>query len=150
VRAALAEPADIYQFAGLHNLLFLGLILGAVFVNRPMFLRETLMVLAAVGSWFNTNKRIHESNHFNFHPIKEVAILFAGIFATMMPALDWLQANAVHYADKMGGFSPTLFYWGSGTLSSVLDNAPTYNGRPYRGTKPIARRQHRHRFRGPD
>jgi Na+/H+ antiporter NhaD/arsenite permease-like protein len=126
VRAALAEPADSYQFQGLHNLLFLGLILGAVFVNQPVFLRETLMLAAAVGSWFTTNKRIHESNHFNFHPIKEVAILFAGIFATMMPALDWLQANAVHYAGKMGGFSPTLFYWGSGTLSSVLDNAPTY------------------------
>ena len=126
VRAKLAEPPDSFKFQGRHNLLFLGVILGAVFVDKPIFLREALMLAAAVGSWFTTNKQVHASNHFNFHPIQEVAILFVGIFATMMPALDWLQANAVHYADQMGGFSPTLFYWGSGSLSSVLDNAPTY------------------------
>jgi len=126
VRTELAEPPDTFKFQGLHNLLFLALILGAVFVNQPVFLREALMLAAAVGSWFTTRKQIHEANHFNFHPIQEVAILFVGIFSTMMPALDWLQANATHYAEKLGGFSPTLFYWGSGSLSSVLDNAPTY------------------------
>jgi len=126
VRDQLAEPADTFRFQGLHNVAFLGLILGAVFVNKPIFLREGLMLAAAAGSWFTTRKQIHESNHFNFHPIQEVAILFIGIFSTMMPALDWLQNNAAHYAEKLGGFSPTLFYWGSGVLSSVLDNAPTY------------------------
>ncbi|HEU5070333.1 MAG TPA: sodium:proton antiporter [Verrucomicrobiae bacterium] len=126
VRDLIAAPRDEFKFQGLHNLFFLGLILAAVFVNHPIFLRELLMVAAAVGSWFTTRKPVHEANHFTFHPIKEVAILFVGIFSTMMPALDWLQANAAHYADKLGGFSPTLFYWGSGTLSSVLDNAPTY------------------------
>lgn len=126
VREQLAEPADQFKFQGLGNVAFLAVILGAVFINKPIFLREGLMLAAAVGSWFTTRKQIHESNHFNFHPIQEVAILFIGIFATMMPALDWLQNNAVHYAEKLGGFSPTLFYWCSGTLSSVLDNAPTY------------------------
>lgn len=126
VREELAEPPDIFKFQGLHNLAFLGLILVAVFINKPVFLREALMVGAAAGSWFTTRSEIHKSNHFTFHPIQEVAILFAGIFSTMMPALDWLQNNAASYAGKLGGFSPTLFYWGSGTLSSVLDNAPTY------------------------
>lgn len=121
-----AGPPDTYNFNGLHNLIFLGVILGAVFVNQPLFLREGLMIAAAAGSILTTKKSIHESNDFNFHPIKEVAILFAGIFATMMPALDWLQANAATYADKLGGFAPDIFYWGSGALSSVLDNAPTY------------------------
>ena len=51
-----------------------------------------------------------------------MAILFAGIFATMMPALDWLQANAARLASP----NPALFYWSSGVLSSILDNAPTY------------------------
>jgi Na+/H+ antiporter NhaD/arsenite permease-like protein len=51
-----------------------------------------------------------------------VAILFIGIFATMMPALDWLQGNA----SRFGTPSPGLFYWSAGALSSVLDNAPTY------------------------
>ena len=111
-----------WHFDGLTNLFFLAVILGAVFVNQPPFLREFLMIAAAVGSYFTTNKNVHESNHFTFHPVKEVAILFVGIFATMMPALDWLATHA----GKLGGAHPALFYFGSGTLSSVLDNAPTY------------------------
>jgi len=80
------------------------------------------MVAAAAGSWFTTRKQVHEANHFNFHPIQEVAVLFIGIFATMIPALDWLQNNA----GQLGQPSPARFYWGSGLLSGVLDNAPTY------------------------
>ena len=104
------------------NIAWLAVILGAVFLNRPLFAREALMAGAAVGSWFTTRKEVHEANQFDFHPIQEVAILFVGIFATMMPALDWLQGNA----GQLGQPSPALFYWGSGLLSSVLDNAPTY------------------------
>jgi len=111
-----------WRFDGLGNGFFLAVILGAVFIDRPMFLREALMLGAAAGSYFTTRKTIHEANHFDFHPIKEVAILFIGIFATMMPALDWLQENA----GSLGSPTPGLFYWGSGVLSSVLDNAPTY------------------------
>jgi Na+/H+ antiporter NhaD/arsenite permease-like protein len=98
------------------------MVLGAVFINHPPFLREAVMLAAAIGSYFTTWEKVHEANDFNFHPIKEVAILFAGIFATMMPALDWLQANAA----QLGQPTPSLFFWGSGVLSSVLDNAPTY------------------------
>jgi len=122
VRTRLTVPREVWRFEGLTNLLFLAVILGAVFCDRPLFLRETLMLLAAVGSWFTTRKSIHEANHFNFHPIREVAVLFAGIFATMMPALDWLKANAGSLGDPTAGF----FYWSSGALSSALDNAPTY------------------------
>jgi Na+/H+ antiporter NhaD/arsenite permease-like protein len=122
VRAQLAEPHDQWRFDGLFNAGFLALVLLAVFVENPPFLREALMVLAAVGSWFTTRKDIHEANHFNFHPIREVAVLFIGIFATMMPALDYLQSHA----GALNKAGPGLFYWGSGTLSSVLDNAPTY------------------------
>ncbi len=111
-----------WRFDGLPNLFFLAVILGAVFINKPLFLREGLMIAAAVGSYFTTRESVHESNHFNFHPIQEVAILFVGIFATMMPALDWLALNA----DKLGSPTPGFFYWGSGGLSAVLDNAPTY------------------------
>ncbi len=122
VRERLAEPPDQWRFEGLWNLAFLLVILGAVFINRPLFLREALMVGAAAGSWFTTRKHVHEANHFNFHPIQEVAILFIGIFATMMPALDWLQQQRRPAGHTQSG----LFYWGSGMLSSVLDNAPTY------------------------
>jgi Na+/H+ antiporter NhaD/arsenite permease-like protein len=122
VRKTMAEPRDEWRFDGLRNIFFLLLILGAVFINKPPFLREALMLLAAVGSWFLTPKDVHEANHFNFHPIREVAVLFIGIFATMIPALDWLQTNA----GRMQEPTPAVFYWGTGILSSFLDNAPTY------------------------
>ena len=111
-----------WKFLGAHNVFFLAMIIGAVFINRPPFLREAIMLVAAVLSYKMTSKPIHESNDFNFGPIKEVAVLFAGIFATMIPALEWLE----RHASEIGIQSPGQFYWGSGALSSVLDNAPTY------------------------
>ena len=122
VREELAEPADEWHFEGGINLFFLGMILASVFITSPKFLREGLMIVAAIGSYFATKRPIHEANHFNFEPIREVAILFVGIFATMMPALAWLQSNA----GQMGSVTPGFFYWGTGLLSGVLDNAPTY------------------------
>jgi len=122
VRAAVAEPPDVWQFEGVPNLLFLAVILLAVFINTPPFVREAVMMIAAMASWFCTQEHIHKANHFDFHPIKEVAILFVGIFATMMPALDWLERNA----QSFGTPTPALYYCGTGVLSSALDNAPTY------------------------
>jgi len=127
-RRARAEQLDPdtgpprWKFAGLSNLFFAGVILAAVFIKHPPFLREGLMIAASAASYFTTPKSVHETNAFNFHPLVEVAVLFAGIFATMMPALDWLQSNAA----QLGQPGPALFFWGSGVLSSVLDNAPTY------------------------
>lgn len=111
-----------WKFQGVHNTLFLLMIIGSVFINNPPFLREGIMILAAILSYKTTSKPIHESNDFNFGPIKEVAILFAGIFMTMIPALEWLEHNAAQIGIKTAG----QFFWGSGILSSVLDNAPTY------------------------
>ena len=84
------------------------------------------MIAAAASSYFTTKKAVHVANHFDFHPIIEVAILFAGIFATMMPALDWLNQNAPRLLGEHP--APGVFYWGTGVLSSALDNAPTYLG----------------------
>lgn len=122
IRTRLAEAPEQWRFDGAWNIAYLAVILGAVFLNHPPFAREALMVGAAVGSWLTTRKEVHEANQFNFHPIREVAILFIGIFATMIPALDWLQNNA----SRLGQPTPALFYWSSGFLSSLLDNAPTY------------------------
>ena len=117
---------ETWRFDGLPNLFFLAVILGAVFVERPILLREALMIAAAAGSWFTTPKAVHAANDFNFHPVREVAILFAGIFATMMPALDWLNLNARSVLGDQA--SPGVFFWGTGIVSSTLDNAPTYLG----------------------
>lgn len=122
VRETMAEPPDRWRFEGLVNLVFLGAILGAVFIHHPPFLREAIMLGAAAASYYTTRPGVHHANHFNFHPIREVAILFVGIFATMMPALDWLEMNAARFGEPQVG----QFYWACGMLSSVLDNAPTY------------------------
>jgi Na+/H+ antiporter NhaD/arsenite permease-like protein len=117
-----AERADVTRIEGLTNVFFLVLILGAVFIEEPVFLREGIMVAAAWGSYMVTPKTLHGKNAFTFHPIVEVAVLFIGIFATMVPALDWLEVNAA----SIGLTNPGSFYWGCGILSGVLDNAPTY------------------------
>jgi Na+/H+ antiporter NhaD/arsenite permease-like protein len=82
----------------------------------------SLMALTAVLSFFLGSIRSMHDNEFSFGPLKEVAFLFVGIFATMIPALDLLTLDAESFGFK----TPAQFYWGSGALSSVLDNAPTY------------------------
>ena len=118
-----AETAqETWKMDGLRNLAFLAIILGAVFIEHPVGLREVLMIGAMAGSYFLTPKPIHEANDFTFHPIREVAWLFLGIFATMVPALDYLEIHA----GELGLNSALKFYWLTGALSGVLDNAPTY------------------------
>lgn len=117
-----AQHEEGGEVSGAQNVFYLAVILIAVFVTDPPFLREVLMVLAAAGSYLTTKHEIHQKNEFNFHPIREVAVLFFGIFATMIPALDWLALNASTLGIRTAG----QFYWGTGMLSAFLDNAPTY------------------------
>jgi Na+/H+ antiporter NhaD/arsenite permease-like protein len=119
IRAQAGEE-DSWKFLGMHNLIFLAVILGSVFLASPW--REIIMVAAAAGSYFTTAAQVHGANEFNFAPIKEVAWLFLGIFATMVPALDYL---ALHARD-LGVDTALKFYFLTGSLSGVLDNAPTY------------------------
>jgi Na+/H+ antiporter NhaD/arsenite permease-like protein len=113
---------ETWRFDGVKNVFFLAVILVAVFVVHPIGVREGLMLAAAAGSYLTTPKPVHELNAFTFAPIKEVAFLFLGIFATMVPALDYLQLHA----STLGIETPQQFYWFTGLLSGVLDNAPTY------------------------
>lgn len=106
------------------NVLCLAVIIGAVFISHPPLVREILMLAAAAVSYYTTDKKTHETNQFHFAPMIEVAVLFFGVFATMMPALDWLEGNARTALGK--SLSPTLVYWTSGGLSGVLDSAPAY------------------------
>jgi Na+/H+ antiporter NhaD/arsenite permease-like protein len=122
VKLAAKEEHEEGEVSGLQNIFFLVVILVAVFIEKPPLIRELLMLAAAAGSYLTTNDEIHRKNDFNFLPVKEVAILFLGIFATMIPALDWLEHNAGELGIRTAG----QFYWASGTLSSFLDNAPTY------------------------
>jgi Na+/H+ antiporter NhaD/arsenite permease-like protein len=121
VREKAINP-DPIRFSGLNNLWFLATIIGAVFVQKPLMFREVIMWSAALGSYYTTHKDVHGKNEFEFGPLKEVAILFLGIFATMIPALDWLELNA----GSLGIRTPGQFFWSTGALSSILDNSPTY------------------------
>jgi Na+/H+ antiporter NhaD/arsenite permease-like protein len=113
---------DTWRFDGMTNVLFLLVVIGAVFLPDVFLLREGVMIAAAVASYVLTPKPLHEQNAFSFGPIKEVAFLFLGIFATMMPALGYLELHG----QEFGFHHPMQYYVSSGALSSVLDNAPTY------------------------
>jgi len=120
-----AETAEEqWRFDGLRNAVFLAAIIGAVFLHKvlPFPIPDLIMIGAALASYRATPAPIHASNHFNFGPIKEVGWLFIGIFATMVPALDYLQLHA----GELGIDSAMQFYWFTGMLSGFLDNAPTY------------------------
>jgi Na+/H+ antiporter NhaD/arsenite permease-like protein len=116
------ETGETWRFEGGINLLLLMVIIGAVFLPDVFFSREIVMLGAALISWKFTPKFVHEENHFSFGPIKEVAFLFVGIFLTMMPALGYIDQHGADF----GVTKPIHYYVAAGSLSSVLDNAPTY------------------------
>ena len=92
--------------------------------------QEALLAAFALTAYFGTSRENRERNAFTFGPIVEVAVLFAGIFVTMAPVLEILNAWSQGARTVLGlGFSvsnPREFFWATGALSSVLDNAPTY------------------------
>jgi Na+/H+ antiporter NhaD/arsenite permease-like protein len=119
---------------GGHNLLFLlGIVLVVVGRGAGWFaggagaqwrfgVQEGLMLALAAAAWFSTKHEIRAANGFTFAPIVEVAILFAGIFVTMVSPLLILNARGA----ELGLERPWQYFWAAGTLSSFLDNAPTY------------------------
>jgi Na+/H+ antiporter NhaD/arsenite permease-like protein len=109
------------RVAGRENLALLAGVLSAVaLLGAPW--RELAIVALAVLSYRRTDPALRRANRFTFHPILEVAALFAGIFVTMLPALDILMARG----GELGVREPWQFFWATGMLSSFLDNAPTY------------------------
>jgi Na+/H+ antiporter NhaD/arsenite permease-like protein len=73
-------------------------------------------------SFKTTPARAHALNRFSWAPILEVAAVFSGVFVTMIPALALLAERGA----ALGLTKPWQFFWASGALSGVLDNAPTY------------------------
>jgi Na+/H+ antiporter NhaD/arsenite permease-like protein len=86
------------------------------------YLQIAALVGLAALSVATTPRRVHEANRFSWAPILEVAAVFIGIFVTMVPALAVLSDRGA----SLGITRPQQFFWASGALSSVLDNAPTY------------------------
>ena len=73
--------------------LLVGIICAVAFLRHDFFLfdREVAMLVLAAISMKFTARPIREGNHFNFYPINEVAVLFFGIFLTMIPAIELLR-----------------------------------------------------------
>ncbi len=131
------EPLRI---VGLHNLLFLAAIVLVIYAagkgwgnggeSWPYGIQEALMAVVAVAAYLSTTRDDSRRNRFGFGPIIEVAVLFAGIFVTMVPALAILNSWGKGERDVLGfafGMTePWQFFWATGVLSSFLDNAPTY------------------------
>ena len=146
----ISKPGTEFRIDGLHNIVFLIMIVAAVILsgvlpgmpafqdaagnargihifgevslNYPSLIEIALILLAAFLSFKTTDKEVRVKNHFTWGAIKEVAVLFIGIFITMQPALMLLKA----VGPNLGITEPYQMFWATGALSSFLDNTPTY------------------------
>ena len=109
------------RVAGRWNLLLLaGIVLATAFLRSPF--REGASLACAAASFPLTPRGQRAKAGFSWYPILDVAILFAGIFIAMEPALVVLRERA----PGLGFTRPWQFFWAGGSLSALLDNAPTY------------------------
>lgn len=135
ISADIKEKRPLRVSGNINFVFLLGVVASVAFINHQYipqmsehdapfyikFLRElVLMVLIALSLVF-TKREVRGQNNFTWSPILEVAALFLGIFATMTPALLFLNQHSA----SLGVVSPAQFYYFTGTLSSFLDNAPT-------------------------
>lgn len=146
----ISKAGTEFHIDGLHNIVFLVMIVAAVILSGvlpgmpafqdaagnvrgihifgevtltfPALIECVLILLAAWLSFKTTKSEIRRRNHFTWGAIKEVAVLFIGIFITMQPALMLLKA----VGPELGVTEPSQMFWATGALSSFLDNTPTY------------------------
>lgn len=141
---AAGPPREPLRLAGAHNFVFLAGIVGAVLlsgmwhpgslsllgveVERASLGRDALILVMGALSLATTPRVLRRANGFTWAPIREVAILFAGIFMTIIPALAILKAGEHGPLAPLirGVAEPAHYFWATGILSSFLDNAPTY------------------------
>jgi Na+/H+ antiporter NhaD/arsenite permease-like protein len=110
------------RIQGASNLLVALGIIATSAAGVPPPWREGLFAALIGVSIAVTPSRVREANGFHYGPLREVAMLFVGIFITMMPAIEALRV----IAPSLPVHSPVGLFFMSGALSSVLDNAPTY------------------------
>lgn len=141
----LSDTKDPIRIEGAHNLVFILCIVGAVILsgtlggfadvfnkgiviegdvvlNYATMVEMAIILLAALLSFKTTKKQTRIDNNFSWAAIEEVAVLFIGIFITMIPALLILEARGA----ELGITKNWQMFWATGMLSSFLDNTPTY------------------------
>lgn len=140
-----SEKTEKIGLEGAHNLIFLLCIVGAVILSGSLaninaffgngikiegevtltfatMIEMAIILLSAFLSFKTTKKEVRTANNFSWGAIQEVAVLFIGIFITMIPALLILSARG----SELGITKNWQMFWATGALSSFLDNTPTY------------------------
>jgi Na+/H+ antiporter NhaD/arsenite permease-like protein len=116
-----AHPPGKWQCMGATNLLAMAGMLASL-ILVPTGWRELFMVAIAFAAYWFTAPEIRRLNEFTFAPLKEIAWIFLGIFGTMIPVLDYME----RHARDLGLNSDAQFFWITGLLSAILDNAPAF------------------------
>jgi Na+/H+ antiporter NhaD/arsenite permease-like protein len=140
----------VVRIRGLINLYLLGCIIAAILLSATWkpeivisirgidvelqnLVRDGIIVVIALVSLKLTPAEHREANGFSWEPIREVAKLFAGIFVCIIPMLAMLKAGPrggfawmLALTSDTGAAHDLAYFWLSGILSGVLDNAPTY------------------------
>jgi Na+/H+ antiporter NhaD/arsenite permease-like protein len=127
------ERHEPVRLEGTFNFLLLAGVIGAVLLSgfwiyprwgetAALLSQSAAMALLGATSYVATPRRLHAENEFSWHPFVEVVVLFASIFAAMIPALAVLKAHG----GALGVSKPWQYFWATGSLSAFLDNAPTY------------------------
>lgn len=134
------QAGSAVSILGKRNFFWLGAIIAAVFLDPHIFpwvpaiayhghtfsfLREVILLNVAWLSYRYASKAALQGNKFTLAPLREVVLIFMGIFGTMIPALTLIGTLA---KSEVGSamITPNTLYWGAGVCSSILDNAPTY------------------------
>ncbi len=126
-------PRDPLRIQGRWNLVLLAGVMGVVLLSglwvhprfgeaASQFFQIAALIALAALSLASTPRGVRRANEFSWHPLVEVAVLFAGIFAAMVPALAILRTRG----SSLGVAEPWQYFWSTGCLSAFLDNAPTY------------------------
>jgi Na+/H+ antiporter NhaD/arsenite permease-like protein len=144
-------PPDPIRIRGLINLTLITLVIAAsvlsalwkpgisfnvygTVLDLQDIVRDTLLVAITVASLVLTQDEHRERNGFTWEPIVEVAKLFAGIFVCIVPVMAMLEEGRDGpfawllglMTDDAGQPRNAVYFWLTGVLSAMLDNAPTY------------------------
>lgn len=144
---ATTTPAKEIVIKGYNNIILLTIVLAIVIsCNFPntftighesfqysSIIRNSLLLCVAIISMKITPASIRKQNEFSLEPMKEIALLFMGIFITVDPIIHILHLGhdgpcgcLYNFMEQNNEFIPSRFFWISGLLSSFLDNAPTF------------------------
>jgi len=126
------------EVRGLINVLWLLCVIASTMFINPKYipamgahdapwylklLREWAFIAIIGASWLTTKKEVRVKNNYSWTPILEVACVFLGIFATMTPALMYLESMKEQIQEFIS--QPWQYVYTTGLLSAFLDNAPT-------------------------